>query len=176
MAGGTGRWRARGWGTGIADRCPPPGRRAPAWCPGGGPVNPVLRADLRYRLGSSKALTLHTLFLVIIALLTFLSLPPDLARLDELRQGGLVLASLIVSAVLTMYFTSACAAGEIGIDGEKSVWDLAASSFPAETIRSEEHTSELQSRQYLVCRLLLEKKKKNNNYNTVHTDIRTINI
>src|SRR3712207_7874704 len=28
------------------------------------------------------------------------------------------------------------------------------------TFRSEEHTSELQSRQYLVCRLLLEKKKK----------------
>src|SRR3712207_7475627 len=28
-----------------------------------------------------------------------------------------------------------------------------------DTIRSEEHTSELQSRQYLVCRLLLEKKK-----------------
>src|SRR3712207_7703047 len=38
--------------------------------------------------------------------------------------------------------------------------------------RSEEHTSELQSRQYLVCRLLLEKKKKNNilGYNdTPHT-------
>src|SRR3712207_6967821 len=28
-------------------------------------------------------------------------------------------------------------------------------------MRSEEHTSELQSRQYLVCRLLLEKKKNN---------------
>src|SRR3712207_6931128 len=28
-------------------------------------------------------------------------------------------------------------------------------------LRSEEHTSELQSRQYLVCRLLLEKKKTN---------------
>src|SRR3712207_7798040 len=28
-----------------------------------------------------------------------------------------------------------------------------------EGVRSEEHTSELQSRQYLVCRLLLEKKK-----------------
>src|SRR3712207_7193101 len=28
--------------------------------------------------------------------------------------------------------------------------------------RSEEHTSELQSRQYLVCRLLLEKKKNDN--------------
>src|SRR3712207_7907282 len=30
--------------------------------------------------------------------------------------------------------------------------------------RSEEHTSELQSRQYLVCRLLLEKKKKTSIY------------
>src|SRR3712207_7587644 len=30
-------------------------------------------------------------------------------------------------------------------------------------VRSEEHTSELQSRQYLVCRLLLEKKKTNSN-------------
>src|SRR3712207_7966077 len=30
--------------------------------------------------------------------------------------------------------------------------------------RSEEHTSELQSRQYLVCRLLLEKKKKRSTY------------
>src|SRR5438445_7067872 len=30
--------------------------------------------------------------------------------------------------------------------------------------RSEEHTSELQSRQYLVCRLLLEKKKFNDQY------------
>src|SRR3712207_7407777 len=34
--------------------------------------------------------------------------------------------------------------------------------------RSEEHTSELQSRQYLVCRLLLEKKKKKQQ---VHCDI-----
>src|SRR3712207_8492421 len=33
--------------------------------------------------------------------------------------------------------------------------------------RSEEHTSELQSRQYLVCRLLLEKKKKTS-YITTH--------
>src|SRR3712207_6894510 len=34
--------------------------------------------------------------------------------------------------------------------------DLCGSMIP---LRSEEHTSELQSRQYLVCRLLLEKKK-----------------
>src|SRR3712207_8631760 len=36
--------------------------------------------------------------------------------------------------------------------------------------RSEEHTSELQSRQYIVCRLLLEKKNKKEptNYNIIH--------
>src|SRR3712207_7525947 len=41
----------------------------------------------------------------------------------------------------------------------------------APTRRSEEHTSELQSRQYLVCRLLLEKKKKNQviNHHSVYT-------
>src|SRR5947209_13736288 len=36
----------------------------------------------------------------------------------------------------------------------------AAATTDALEFRSEEHTSELQSRQYLVCRLLLEKKKK----------------
>src|SRR3712207_7261449 len=39
-------------------------------------------------------------------------------------------------------------------DGTPSAWRYSAPS------RSEEHTSELQSRQYLVCRLLLEKKKQ----------------
>src|SRR3712207_7308981 len=40
--------------------------------------------------------------------------------------------------------------------GEKQeIWDRA-----YDAPRSEEHTSELQSRQYLVCRLLLEKKTK----------------
>src|SRR6266487_5188191 len=37
-------------------------------------------------------------------------------------------------------------------------------SSPAATSRSEEHTSELQSPVHLVCRLLLEKKKKHNNH------------
>src|SRR3712207_7443998 len=36
--------------------------------------------------------------------------------------------------------------------------------------RSEEHTSELQSRQYLVCRLLLEKKKEDMNILSPHPD------
>src|SRR3712207_8186553 len=37
------------------------------------------------------------------------------------------------------------------------------------SMRSEEHTSELQSRQYLVCRLLLEKKKSYNTIPVTHT-------
>src|SRR5258707_2355497 len=37
--------------------------------------------------------------------------------------------------------------------------------FQLAKFRSEEHTSELQSRQYLVCRLLLEKKIQNNTHN-----------
>src|SRR3712207_8987115 len=42
-------------------------------------------------------------------------------------------------------------------------------SYPEERCgtRSEEHTSELQSRQYLVCRLLLEKKKTKNKHHLV---------
>src|SRR3712207_6967711 len=38
----------------------------------------------------------------------------------------------------------------------------------AAVVRSEEHTSELQSRQYLVCRLLLEKKTSNLQARKVH--------
>src|SRR3712207_8826722 len=37
--------------------------------------------------------------------------------------------------------------------------DARSLTLPAPPARSEEHTSELQSRQYLVCRLLLDKKK-----------------
>src|SRR5947209_8834905 len=39
---------------------------------------------------------------------------------------------------------------------------------PKRKVRSEEHTSELQSRQYLVCRLLLEKKKQKDHQKTTN--------
>src|SRR5690625_6434274 len=39
-------------------------------------------------------------------------------------------------------------------------WRKAGFALPGWTVRSEEHTSELQSRGHLVCRLLLEKKKE----------------
>src|SRR3712207_8249175 len=42
---------------------------------------------------------------------------------------------------------------------ERLLRDASPLGLYAEELRSEEHTSELQSRQYLVCRLLLEKKK-----------------
>src|SRR5206468_12715901 len=47
-----------------------------------------------------------------------------------------------------------------------SVFDqfMPKATHPMVAIRSEEHTSELQSRSDLVCRLLLEKKKKNNKH------------
>src|SRR3712207_7464400 len=51
--------------------------------------------------------------------------------------------------------------------------DTIAHAFVPYLVRSEEHTSELPSRQYLVCRLLLEKKKKKETTRTsVHTNIR----
>src|SRR3712207_7410655 len=66
----------------------------------------------------------------------------------------------IVGLALYLLFVAGClraawvAAERFAARGERSMEVL------ARAVRSEEHTSELQSRQYLVCRLLLEKKKK----------------
>src|SRR5947209_15678565 len=52
--------------------------------------------------------------------------------------------------------------GTIVLGGERltgGIFDRGHFVAPTKCPRSEEHTSELQSRQYLVCRLLLEKKK-----------------
>src|SRR5690554_7686946 len=67
--------------------------------------------------------------------------------------------------------------------GRSHPTSLAYNRSRSETTRSEEHTSELQSRPHLVCRLLLEKKKKQKNsiaawnknkpykHHNIHTDI-----
>src|SRR5687767_15854042 len=54
-------------------------------------------------------------------------------------------------------FRSARAAGGRGAEAGRAARQLRGT---ARAVRSEEHTSELQSLAYLVCRLLLEKKKK----------------
>src|SRR3712207_8571876 len=64
-------------------------------------------------------------------------------------------------------FRGSSSRDELGLGARQRAGKLAAGPDPelgehlAQVPRSEEHTSELQSRQYLVCRLLLEKKKKN---------------
>src|SRR5438552_7539779 len=61
-----------------------------------------------------------------------------------------------------------------GALGSRGAWLLAPySDLPANSpnnARSEEHTSELQSPDHLVCRLLLEKKKKKTKTNTLKKD------
>src|SRR5690606_39437775 len=52
------------------------------------------------------------------------------------------------------------AGGNAAALGDDTGGELFAAHFAREEPRSEEHTSELQSRENLVCRLLLEKKKK----------------
>src|SRR3712207_6966202 len=52
-----------------------------------------------------------------------------------------------------------CGTGDLALAAEREGGRVTGLDFSP---RSEEHTSELQSRQYLVCRLLLEKKKNTN--------------
>src|SRR3712207_9415727 len=65
------------------------------------------------------------------------------------------------------YLVSTCRSKDMIISGGQNIYPTEARNASASApkpekgaVRSEEHTSELQSRQYLVCRLLLEKKKK----------------
>src|SRR3712207_2657076 len=54
---------------------------------------------------------------------------------------------------------------EEGLQAALRTYRTGTRSYERKLDRSEEHTSELQSRQYLVCRLLLEKKKYDQDYN-----------
>src|SRR3989442_15604036 len=57
------------------------------------------------------------------------------------------------------FLTNPFTVGIRGPGGDPIVLDFATSAIAHGKVRSEEHTSELQSRPHLVCRLLLEKKK-----------------
>src|SRR3712207_8999958 len=78
----------------------------------------------------------------------------EMSRSEQYSEGRVPLHTL--RADIDYGFTEARTTyGRIGV----KVWINKGEIMP-EGYRSEEHTSELQSRQYLVCRLLLEKKKK----------------
>src|SRR5215217_9038427 len=97
----------------------------------------------------------------------------------EIERAGLrvrVARNVTVSAAMPAGFqpvpAAAAAGAAAGADLAKhpgavpspmvgtAYWSPEPGAKPFIEVRSEEHTSELQSRQYLVCRLLLEKKKK----------------
>src|SRR3712207_7760806 len=81
----------------------------------------------------------------------FRSLAPDRLPAPTAQVDG------DVTAVLSPRELDILRLAAEGRDNEAIAAELVLS---VRTVRSEEHTSELQSRQYLVCRLLLEKKKK----------------
>src|SRR5690606_41396881 len=60
-----------------------------------------------------------------------------------------------LNPIVSFFVLPLFALSNAGINLDVNIWDALTNN------RSEEHTSELQSRENLVCRLLLEKKKKN---------------
>src|SRR2546422_7781582 len=80
---------------------------------------------------------------------------PDL--LSTVTNSSRISCATVVSCSLVSSFTSA---GELIISKYRP---MSFSPADVKLLRSEEHTSELQSRLHLVCRLLLEKKKKKKN-------------
>lgn len=96
-------------------------------------MNPVARGDLAARLGSPRGLRLLTIYLTICSAFLFLSLPPEIGRFD-LRDANLLLAVLAVQVVVVTYLSSAVSCGELSVEGEKGLPDLALSVFPASVI------------------------------------------
>src|SRR3989441_1408539 len=97
--------------------------------------------------------------------------PRDVGPLEEVGEELRELLALGGRASLPV--TGEHALGRFR-DVERLMGDLphgGATILPREGRRSEEHTSELQSLAYLVCRLLLEKKKKK--YNRIHHEYKT---
>src|SRR3712207_7101401 len=80
--------------------------------------------------------------------------PPDISQLEIEGVIDTLKSGWITSGPKTAKFEEEIAKYS---DANKGV--AVSSATMGMELRSEEHTSELQSRQYLVCRLLLEKKK-----------------
>src|SRR3712207_7176764 len=90
-----------------------------------------------------RLLLLTTTILLLVLALPALAVAQDGPTVQELSLA-MDTVWVIVAACLVLFMQAGFAMLEVGFSRMKN--------------RSEEHTSELQSRQYLVCRLLLEKK------------------
>src|SRR5687768_18322111 len=66
----------------------------------------------------------------------------------------------VITVRTTGFDAAAATGGSAAVESAAATADNGSSTFVGSE-RSEEHTSELQSRLHLVCRILLEKKKKN---------------
>src|SRR5262249_62319802 len=108
-----------------------------------------------------QLLTLRPLSLSLLCSLFFFNVPapPEISPLS-LHDA---LPIFVYSWPLLWHFSTAIPGGPTDRDVATMVWNVGyvhhALASPASLLRSEEHTSELQSLTNLVCRLLLEKKK-----------------
>src|SRR2546429_6300134 len=98
-----------------------------------------------------------------------------------MRWGGVLIFLYVVYHLLDLTFgrvNPSFVPGDVyhNVVASLRVWPVAAAYIAAMVVlglhlRSEEHTSELQSRLHLVCRLLLEKKKKISNEVNTCSDV-----
>src|SRR5438105_7457645 len=88
----------------------------------------------------------------------------DLSRAGALarstRRGGSLVTVFAQLQLPSLFWSQRCRCAECQRCEQQTREILSDAIFPSLLLRSEEHTSELQSRVDLVCRLLLEKKKK----------------
>src|SRR3712207_7586152 len=91
----------------------------------------------------------------------FFALPESIATSTGFPTNAIFgFASMLVKLLTEYGQKPTIVVWDAGASGRKEVYEpYKATRTSRPDLRSEEHTSELQSRQYLVCRLLLEKKK-----------------
>src|SRR5437763_5932736 len=107
-----------------------------------------------------------------LALLTYLAFPSSANNVAPLLQPGAVAEHEVIAPFT---FPVNKSDQELAREAEelagtvRPIYEFQQRALDSASIRSEEHTSELQSPMYLVCRLLLEKKKKHTSYDVDET-------
>src|SRR5207302_2744118 len=87
--------------------------------------------------------------------------PGDFIRTEIIQPAGLSVTAAAAALDVSRPALSSLLNGKADLSGDMALRIEKAFGVKMDTLmRSEEHTSELQSRENLVCRLLLEKKKK----------------